>query len=189
MKLYTRTGDDGSTGLFGGTRVPKNGARIEAYGTVDELNATVGVAITSLPEGTAGVAHLRTMLIDLQSLLFDLGADLATPLDSPHADKVRRLNDDDIRQLETWIDEIDAANPAMTSFILPGGTPAAAHLHVARTICRRAERRVLSCGEEAPLGTAPLTWLNRLSDLLFALARRVNHELGVADTPWTSPPL
>ena len=182
MSLYTRRGDDGTTGLFGGTRVGKDHPRVEAYGTVDELNALIGLAAAAeLPDG------IRTMLAELQSRLFDLGADLATPSDGPHRSKVAPITTDHVKEIEAWIDEVDAGNEPMRQFILPGGTETAARLHVARTVCRRAERRVVNATRAEPLNEQALIYLNRVSDLLFAMARSVNKAAGVADVPWKTP--
>ena len=179
MKLYTRTGDDGTTGLFGGERVVKTHPRIEAYGTIDEVNACVGLAATGAED-----ERLAEILNTLQSLLFDVGADLATPADSPHADKVRRINVDDVATIEGWIDELADATPPIRTFVLPGGTEVAARLHLARTVARRGERAIIALMVETPIDAVLLHWVNRLSDLLFAAARYANHVAGVADVPW-----
>ncbi len=195
MGLYTRSGDDGTTGLFGGGRVGKDHPRVEAYGAVDELNAWLGLAAAGSTGSSGGNSgggsgggalggRVEAMLAELRSRLFDLGSDLATPLDSPHRDKVAPLTADDVREIEGWIDEIDAGNEPIRQFILPGGTELAARLHLARTVCRRAERRVISLRTAEPVNAQALIYLNRLSDLLFALARRVNREAGVPDVPW-----
>jgi cob(I)alamin adenosyltransferase len=164
VRLYTRSGDDGSTGLFGGGRVSKNDPRVEAYGTVDELNAAIGLA------GGLG---------QLQSVLMEVGSDLATPPGTDTA-KVRRIDATDVEKLETWIDEVEQENTPLTAFILPGGCERAARLHLARAICRRAERRVL----DIPGGEQVVVFLNRLSDLLFALAREANREAGEQEQQW-----
>ena len=178
MKIYTRTGDDGTTGLLGQARVPKHDARIEAYGTVDELNATLGVAR----------AHDTTDLFGnewdaLQSALFQIGAELATA-DAKMLAMLTRVSDDDIVALERFIDRLDAELPALTQFVLPGGTPLAAQLHVARTVCRRAERRVTALMEHQPVEPRLVRHLNRLADLLFMMARAANHRAGVTETTW-----
>lgn len=179
MKLYTKTGDDGTTGLFGGDRVFKNDPRIEAYGTVDETNAAVGLAAAS--------AHGRVaeVLAVLQARLFDVGADLATPRGSKHEDKVRRIDSADVLELERLIDEFADQTPAIKVFVLPGGTELAARLHVARTVSRRAERVIVEFNAIEAIGEPLVHWMNRLSDLLFAMARFANHDAGVHDVPWT----
>jgi cob(I)alamin adenosyltransferase len=170
MKIYTRTGDAGATSLFGGARVAKNDPRIEAYGTVDELNSFIGVARAAWSESPIDAElHL------VQSDLFDIGAKLASP-GKPLAD----VKDSRIEALERGIDEMESELTPLKTFILPGGTPAAAHLHVARTVCRRAERLVVALHEDG----ATLRYLNRLSDYLFVAARFANARAGVADTPW-----
>jgi cob(I)alamin adenosyltransferase len=178
MKLYTKTGDDGTTGLFGGGRVPKASARVEAYGTVDETNAVVGVA---------RAAHLDPVIDDVlahvQDDLFTLGAELACVPGKESKLGMTLLGGADIERLERAIDDADAACPPLKSFVLPGGSPQAAALHVARTVCRRAERALLLIDDQPPRHEA-LVYLNRLSDLLFALARRANVIAGVADVPW-----
>ena len=186
MKLYTRSGDDGFTGLFGGDRVSKDHARVEAYGTVDELNACIGVALAALAEADADLSPIRAPLEQIQSTLFDLGADLATPQGSPHEDKVPRLTEAHPRRLETWIDEIDAGNAPMQTFVLPGGSEPAARLHLARTVCRCAERRLVTLAAHESINEHALVYVNRLSDLLFAMARRANRILGVDDVPWVT---
>ncbi|MEM6757618.1 MAG: cob(I)yrinic acid a,c-diamide adenosyltransferase [Planctomycetota bacterium] len=183
MKLYTKRGDRGQTDLFGGRRVRKDDLRVEAYGTADELNSHVGLALCGdLPEAIAG--PLRS----IQSRLFEIGADLATPEDGKAGSMVPRVTDRHVAELEAWIDEADGAVPAMRHFVLPGGTEAAARLHVARTVCRRAERLCVTLAEHEPVGEGVIVYLNRLSDLLFALARRANHDAGVEDVPWIAPP-
>jgi cob(I)alamin adenosyltransferase len=176
MSIVTKTGDKGTTGLFGGKRVPKHNARIEAYGTVDELNAVLGMVIvdTELPPSA------KEKLIALQHLLFRLGADLATPMETK--EKVKRMDIEHITQLETWVNDIESSLPPQTSFILPGGSAPSAHLHLARTVCRRAERKVVQLGSIEDINTHALVFLNRLSDYLFVLARKVNAELGVKDS-------
>ena len=179
MKIYTKTGDDGQTGLFAGPRVSKDDPRIEAYGTVDELNAVLGLArCQSLPP------EIDTILARLQNELFDLGAELATP--NPKARGTDLISAAHIEALEKAIDHFDADLPPLKTFILPGGTPSAAWLHLARTVCRRGERRLVAlmtqAGEQiAPL---PLVYLNRLSDLLFVLARAANQTAGKPDVRW-----
>jgi cob(I)alamin adenosyltransferase len=197
MKLYTRSGDDGSTGLFGGQRVLKNHPRVEAYGTVDELNAALGLAAAEITRLLGGsekpwmdskpsgfLQRASAIIAQLQSRLFDIGADLATPEESKHESKVKRISDEQIAESERWIDEIDAGNQPMNSFVMPGGTDLAARLHLARTICRRAERAIVSLQRDETITPGVLIYINRVSDLLFAMARRANVESGVADVPW-----
>jgi len=178
MKIYTRTGDDGSTGVLGPGRLPKHAPRVEAYGAVDELNAALGVARALDPGGgeTAEVAAI-------QARLFALGAELATVEPAALA-KLERIGDRDVAQLEGWIDASEAGLPALTRFILPGGAPLAAQLHLARTVCRRAERRVVALREREPVEPVLVRYLNRLADLLFVLARRSNARAAVAETEW-----
>jgi cob(I)alamin adenosyltransferase len=181
MKIYTRTGDKGDTGLFGGGRVPKAHLRVEAYGTVDELNAAVGLSC----EGTAD-GDIRTHLRQIQQDLFVLGASLATPgaEDGSSRAATPDLPAHRIQEMEGWIDEATEETPELKAFILPGGTRGAAELHLARTICRRAERAVVRLGQEESMDPRVLTYLNRLSDLLFAFARLENHRQGVPDVAW-----
>ncbi len=179
MKIYTRQGDQGHTGLFDGTRVSKDHWRIETYGTVDELNSTLGLAIAMCIEPA-----LQTLLLKIQHQLFDLGADLATPVDSPNAHRVRRISPADTEFLEKQIDLADARLTPLREFVLPGGTMPAAQLHVARTVCRRAERRLVTLMQHEKLDPQPLIYLNRLSDLLFILARLANHLENKMDVPW-----
>jgi cob(I)alamin adenosyltransferase len=180
MKIYTRTGDDGSTSLFSGGRVPKYHLRVEAYGTVDELNSVIGVARALKP-----AASTDTYLTRIQHQLFHLGADLATPLDAKTS-YVVRVDAAQVTWLETSIDALTAELPPLTAFILPGGGPAAAQIHVARTICRRVERLVTQLTVSEPIGEHVLPYLNRLSDFLFTLARWENQQAGVADVTWTA---
>lgn len=180
MKIYTRTGDEGETGLFGGPRVRKDHVRIEAYGAIDELNAVLGAA--RLYVATLDSA-MDALLASIQNDLFDLGAELATP----DPQKRRRVvSPEQIARLEQAIDRYEADLPPLKQFILPGGSPAGARLHVARTVCRRAERRLVQLertpGEEGSPGT--VIYVNRLSDLLFVLARAANQRAGVPDVPW-----
>ena len=178
MKLYTKTGDDGTTGLFGGGRVLKASTRVEAYGTVDETNATIGVA-----RATRLDPVVDAVLAPIQEDLFTLGAELACVPGKEGKLSMKPLGAEDIARLERAIDEADAACAPLKSFVLPGGSPQAAALHVARTVCRRAERAVLAL-DDAPARADLVVYLNRLSDLLFALARRANVLAGVADVPW-----
>lgn len=179
MKLYTRTGDDGTTGLFGGGRVRKDDARVEAYGTIDETNAAIGLA------RAAGISPaIDAVLAQIQSDLFTLGAELACVPGKEEKMKMRLLDQSDAARLEQAIDEAEEGLPPLKSFVLPGGSPAAAALHLARTVSRRAERRTLEAAEQGPVRHELLVYLNRLSDLLFVLARKANHDASTADVPW-----
>ncbi len=179
-RIYTRTGDDGSTSLFGGGRVSKDDARIRAYGTVDELNACLGQCVASL----AAQTPVKSLLVRLQNELFVVGADLATPLNSRAS--VPRITPSDVRRLEEYIDSYEADLPPLTSFILPGGTTAACILHQARTVCRRAEREIVAARLAGELNVHALEYINRMSDLLFVLARWVNRMEDVPDVVWTA---
>ncbi len=171
-KIYTRTGDDGSTGLGDGTRVPKDHARVEAYGTVDELNSVLGLLLCDpLP------AEIGECLTAVQHRLFDLGGELSVPGRGV-------LTDGQVIELENMLDRLNAGLAPLKEFILPGGTRAAALCHVARSVCRRAERRVVALTRLAPAAPAGLRYLNRLSDLLFVMARSLNHSQGVGDVLW-----
>ncbi len=187
MKIYTRTGDEGTTALFGGDRVVKSHPRIEAYGTVDELNAVVGVVLAHLdPDSGTGSARLRPVLVRIQNDLFVLGADLATPEHSRPT--VPRIGGAHIDALEADIDAFDADLPPLRAFILPGGTAASAHLHVARTVCRRAERLAVEAATRERFNEGAVVYLNRLSDLFFVLSRWANHAAAVADVEWHPAP-
>lgn len=175
MKIYTRKGDDGRTGLITGERVLKDDARVDLYGVVDELNSHLGAAASFL-DGPAFEA-LRTHLERQQSLLFELGSELAGLQSAEPA-----IRDEDILELERWMDACEEKLPALRSFILPGGTPAAALLHIARTVCRRLERNMVSC--RANVSDVALKYVNRLSDYLFTAARLANYETGTEDVPW-----
>jgi len=182
MKLYTRTGDNGSTSLFSGGRVPKYHLRVESYGTADELNSVLGLARAQQPSPQADSDLGR-----IQHQLFNLGADLATPLDAKTS-YVVRMDAATIMWLEESIDRMTAELPALTYFILPGGSPAGATLHVARTVCRRAERLVTQLQEREPIGELVLPYLNRLSDYLFTLARWENQQAGISEEKWSIKP-
>ncbi len=184
MKLYTRTGDDGTTGLFSGTRVSKDHPRIEAYGTVDELNSWLGMVASACDPARAFEKRLATIVGEIQSRLFDIGADLATPEGAAQESRIMRISDEHVSESELWIDEVEAGNAPMKHFVMPGGTEVASRLHVARTVCRRAERLMVSLNHSEPVTPAAIRYVNRISDLLFAAARRVNREAGVADIPW-----
>ena len=179
MKIYTKTGDDGTTGLFGGGRVGKDEARVEAYGTVDELNSVIGVArAASLPPDVEGV------LAGVQEDLFVIGAELATVAGKEEKLPMPLLGTERAALLESAIDRMEETLPALTSFIMPGGCPGGAFLHQARTVCRRAERRALNASRETSIRREVLIYLNRLSDFLFVAARQANHAAGTADVPW-----
>lgn len=178
MKIYTRTGDAGQTSLRWGERIGKDALRVEVYGTVDETNAFVGMAVAALPAG--GAEALRLMLTRIQRELFDVGADLATP---PKREKGERpkLQPEAVDGLERDIDALEQRLDPLRSFILPGGSPAAAALHTARTVCRRAERRLVTLMGEEPVDPLVLKYLNRLSDFLFVAARAANQAVGAPD--------
>ena len=191
-RIYTRTGDDGSTGLVGGDRVPKDSLRVEAYGEVDELNAALGIARTCAEKGlkTENAEKFRTkgaQLLEqislLQNELFDLGAELATP-PGKEWPTMATISASQVERLEHWIDDHTKDIPELRSFVLPGGTDLNASLHLARTICRRAERRVLTLSRHEKVSALALTYLNRLSDLLFAMARAESHRTGTAEYLW-----
>jgi cob(I)alamin adenosyltransferase len=178
VRIYTGGGDSGETGLFGGGRVFKDDLRVEAYGTVDELNADLGAArAAGLPE------ELDDLVERLQGRLFELGADLATPTDAS-ASRVVRLGADAPEELEREIDRLDAQLAPLTAFILPGGHPGGAALHQARTVCRRAERRVVTLARNQDISEGIIPYLNRLSDLLFVMARFANQAAGRPESPW-----
>ena len=180
MRIYTGGGDKGETGLFGGGRVSKDDSRVEAYGSVDELNAALGLSRTAnLPQ------DLDTLLGRIQEELFAVGADLATPPDSSvRADRVVRLDAGAARRLEEAIDAGEEELEPLQTFVLPGGTAAGAALHLARTVARRAERRVVSLARDSEVAVHVLVYLNRLSDLLFVLARVANARAGQPEQPW-----
>lgn len=183
-RIYTRTGDDGTTSLFGGERVGKGNPRIDAYGTVDETNSVVGLARSHL-DGEPGADRLDPVLGDIQEELFVLGADLATPVDAKPM--VPRVQEKHVERLEERIDDFDADLKPLKKFVLPGGSPAGASLHSARTVCRRAERLAVQAGTSAPINDAAVIYLNRLSDLLFVLARWANKQAGMREDTWTPP--
>ena len=181
FKIYTRTGDTGETGLFGGGRVGKDATRVDAYGEVDELNATVGFARAVAPEPSIDLELER-----IQRDLFAIGALLATPDHERMRQQLAKADLDDARvaELERLMDRADEELPPLKAFILPGGTPKAAALHVSRTVCRRAERRVVHLAREIELPPVVVIYLNRLSDLLFTFARLANLRGGAADVEW-----
>ena len=188
LRIYTRTGDKGDTGLFGGERVRKDDARVEAYGTVDELNAVIGIACAQADD-----LELRDTLAAFQDRLFAVGADIATPMETATQRgrvSVERIAPERVEALELLIDSFEAELPPLTRFILPGGSALAAALHLARVVCRRAERRCVTlahleeAAERPTLNPEIVRYLNRLSDLLFVLARVANHRQGVEDIVW-----
>jgi len=180
VKIYTRTGDAGETGLFDGTRVPKSDARVATYGDVDELNAWLGLARAALGDPAAG--GLSAILEQMQRDLFALGARLADP-SHRIAGRVTKaaIAPEDVARLEHWIDDLEAELPPLRRFILPGGSPAGAALHVARTVCRRAERAMVALGGLEP---ELLVYINRVSDLLFVMARAANRRHGSPEVEW-----
>jgi len=183
QRIYTRTGDEGDTGLFGGGRVSKTHPRVEAYGDVDELNAVLGQAATAVSD-----SELRARLHRLQADLFAVGAHLATPADSESRPRpwLPPLPAERTAEIEAWIDEADTELPVLKAFILPGGSAGAAALHVARTVCRRAERRVVRLALEETVDPLVLVLLNRMSDYLFTAARLENHRNATPDRVWES---
>ncbi len=178
MKIYTRTGDDGTTGLLGSGRVAKSEPRVEAYGSVDELNAALGVARALDTE-----RWLDGELAAIQALLFKVGAELAAR-EAKALERLERVSDDDVTALERSIDRLEADLAPLRNFVLPGGTALGAHLHLARTVCRRAERRVVALAQSGPVEPRLLRYLNRLADLLFVMARWCNHRAGLPDVEW-----
>jgi len=177
-RIYTRTGDKGETALGDGTRLPKHALRIAAYGTVDEANAAIGLARLH----TTG--ELDAMLKRIQNDLFDLGADLCVPEDGKRGEGRLRIVEAQVERLEREIDTMNAELKPLTSFVLPGGTPAAAHLHLARAIVRRAERLMVELAEKERVGPAAIKYINRLSDHLFVASRHANYK-GAGDVLWT----
>jgi cob(I)alamin adenosyltransferase len=180
VKIYTKTGDDGTTGLYGGGRVKKASTRVDAYGTVDELNATLGLA-----RATALDAFAEGVLAQVQVDLFTIGAELACVPGKEDKLGMAFIDGDDASRLEHAIDDAEKELPPLKTFVLPGGSTQAAAIHLARTVCRRAERGVLAM-DDAPARNDVVIYLNRLSDLLFTLARHANLKAGVADVPWTA---
>ncbi len=178
MKIYTKTGDGGETGLFRGPRVPKHDPRVDAYGNVDELNALLGVLLPEIQD-----PEIRDLIASIQHELFEVGADLATP-QQVERDHEMRIPNSMTARLEAAIDSFEERLPELTQFILPGGSKGGALLHYARTICRRAERKVSRLKEQQMMGPEILIYLNRLSDLLFVLARTENHKSGSPEVIW-----
>jgi cob(I)alamin adenosyltransferase len=180
-RVYTRTGDDGTTSLTGGARVPKDSRRIAAYGTVDEVNSAIGVALAA--GLTPGIAEA---LRSIQNELFHLGADLSTPEGDKAKHPVPVISESHVLALERLMDRLSEELPPLENFVLPGGAPGAAQLHVARTVCRRAERAVVALARTEPVSAEAVRYLNRLSDALFVLARYENRSRGVEDVLWDS---
>ena len=179
MKIYTKTGDRGQTALFGGERVSKANARVEAYGEVDELNSILGLARAERFDD-----ELDELLARLQSQLFTLGAELATPPDSKADLGIVAVSDADVALLEQAIDKAESELEPLKTFILPGGSRSAATLHLARTVCRRAERSLVRLAQDEPVRDECVRYLNRLSDALFVFGRLANLRAGVRDVPW-----
>ncbi len=183
MKIYTKTGDAGETGLYGGERVRKDALRVDAYGVVDELNAALGWAASQIED-----AEIRDVVVRLQSECFVVGGDLATPLDRDAGRAtpvVPRITYTATERLEDEIDRFEAELAPLTNFVLPGGSPGAAALHVARSVCRHAERRIVTLMDHAEIGGDIERYVNRLSDHLFVLARLANKRAGIDDVPWS----
>ncbi len=178
MKIYTKTGDKGQTSLIGGTRVPKNNIRIEAYGTVDELNSWIGLLRDTILD-----SHVKTILIEVQDRLFTIGSSLAA---DPEKSKMKLpdLLESDVTLLEHEIDVMDKVLPPMKSFVLPGGNEIVSHCHIARCVCRRAERCTIHLTETSPVNEIVIHYLNRLSDYLFTLSRKLSLDLGTEEIPW-----
>ena len=179
MKIYTKTGDKGMTSLIGGKRVPKNSARLESYGTIDELNSYLGM-IRAFPLE----AQILNELVEIQSRLFDVGGNLATDPEAENVKIALGVSGSDIELQEKGIDRMDAEVPPMKYFVLPGGNQCISFCHIARTVCRRAERRILDLAAEAEVDELVLKYVNRLSDYLFMLSRKVAHDMGIEEMPW-----
>ena len=178
MKIYTKTGDEGSTGLFGGKRLPKDDLRIETYGTVDELNSHIGL----LRDQQGNEEQLSTLL-EIQDRLFTMGSLLATDPEKSNL-KLPELHESDVLLLEKEIDKMNESLPEMKSFVLPGGHQTVSFCHIARCVCRRAERRVVTLAQIAQINPLIVKYLNRLSDYLFVLSRMLSHKLNAPETPW-----
>ena len=179
MKIYTKTGDEGMTSLIGGKRVAKNSARLESYGTIDELNSFLGM-IRSFPMSP----EVEDELVEIQSRLFDVGGNLATDPENAPLKMKLGVKEKDIERLEKAIDRMDGEVPPMTHFVLPGGNEVVSFCHIARTVCRRAERRILDLGGEAEVDALVLKYVNRLSDYLFILSRKLAHDSGLEERKW-----
>jgi cob(I)alamin adenosyltransferase len=179
MKIYTKTGDAGETGLFGGARVSKASVRVEAYGEVDELNSAIGWARVQVSD-----TELDALLNQVQNDLFEIGAELGSTEDRKQKSVMPLITEPQVEALERAIDKYEDGPPALTSFVLPGGSEGAARFHVARCVCRRAERSLVSLGTQETVRGEVFRYLNRLSDLLFVLAQYSNHVAGIQDIPW-----
>jgi cob(I)alamin adenosyltransferase len=180
-KIYTRTGDDGHTGLVGGARIKKNALRVSAYGEVDELNSHIGLCVTLCTQPSE--ATLKDKLTSIQNELFDMGSELACPPGAAHA-TIPTTTAPQVDRLEQWIDEVNTPLPSLQSFVLPGGTLLNAHLHIARCVCRRAERAVLTLHDSEPVNEHVRHYLNRLSDLLFVMSRAASALSGAKEFLW-----
>jgi cob(I)alamin adenosyltransferase len=179
MKIYTKTGDDGETGLFGGARVSKASLRVEAYGEVDELNSAIGWARLSVED-----AELDGLLNQVQNDLFEVGAELGSTAERKEKSMMPLIEEAQVERLEKGIDHYEEGPPPLENFVLPGGSESASRFHLARCICRRAERSIVALSSQEPVRGEVLRYVNRLSDLLFTLARYANHVAGVDDIPW-----
>jgi cob(I)alamin adenosyltransferase len=179
MKIYTKTGDKGDTGLFGGARISKNSGRIDAYGTIDELNSFIGLAVIE-----AQNQKVKILLKKIQNQLFAVGADLAAPDTENNNKKIERISSKYYLEAETAIDEFESELEGLKNFILPGGSRSSAMLHICRTIARRAERKVVALNESEKIGENIMIFLNRISDLFFVLARYENKTAGIEDIKW-----
>jgi cob(I)alamin adenosyltransferase len=182
-KIYTRTGDTGSTGLVGGARIDKDAIKVSAYGDIDELNAQLGVCKELATSSSSILKLISQMLITIQNELFDIGAELATPVES-HWEGMLKAGPQHVERLEKWIDKLNEQLPTLKSFILPGGTLLSAQIHVARTVCRRAERQICSLHKTEPVSQSILQYINRLSDLLFVMSRAVVRDAGKPEYLW-----
>jgi cob(I)alamin adenosyltransferase len=181
-KIYTRTGDDGTTGLIGGTRVKKNDPRVYAYGDIDELNSHIGLCATLATEFS--LPPLSEKLLIIQNELFDIGSELACPQSFAHP-SIPKTEDSQVERLERWIDELNTPLPQLPSFVLPGGTTLNSHLHIARTVARRAERSILDLHDHEAVSPEIRHYVNRLSDLLFVMSRSACHAAGAPEKLWT----
>jgi cob(I)alamin adenosyltransferase len=178
MKIYTKKGDSGNTGLIGGTRVPKSSLRIEAYGTIDELNSWIGVMRDQEID-----AEFKPQLIEIQDRLFTIGSSLASDPEKSNM-KIPDLLESDIEQLEKWMDDMDSLLPEMRFFVLPGGNQSVSFCHVARCVCRRAERIIVDLHAHEFVAEIVMKYINRLSDYLFVLSRKISQDLNVEEQPW-----